>query len=221
MAIPLGTENKRQVYILIALVVVIVCVAGFEIKDNFFTSTPAPARPAPAAASTAQTVGPQPVPQPVPIASRAITANSSASSGPEALKLSNDDIDPVLHLDKLALSEQVVYMGTGRNIFSAQSAPVHIETPVAGARPGQSAVKAATAAPEKPQPPAIDLKYFGYTQARDKSLQAFFSRGDDIFIARSGEIIDHRYKVGAIMPGSVQVTDLSYNNTQLLNFHAN
>ncbi|MGO9637154.1 MAG: hypothetical protein ACLPXT_07680 [Terracidiphilus sp.] len=215
MAIPLGTENKRQVYLLIALLGVIVCVAGYEIKDNFFSSAPAPARPVPAAASLPAGI------QSVPSVSRATAANPSASSGPEAIKLTNADIDPALHLEKLALSEQVEYRGTGRNIFSAQSAPVHIETPLTGARPGGPAVNAAPAVPEKPRPPAIDLKYFGYTQAKDKSLQAFFSRGDDIFIARSGEIVDHRYKVGAIMPGNVQVTDLSYNNTQVLNFQAN
>ncbi len=217
MAIPLGTENKRQVYILIALAVVIVCVGGYEIKESFFASTPAPARPVPAAAATALPT----VNQPVPENSRATAANPSASSGPEAIKLNNADIDPTLHLDKLALSEQVDYLGTGRNIFSAQSAPVRIETLVAGARPGQPAVNAAPPMLVKPTPPAIDLKYFGYTETRDKSLQAFFSRGDDIFIAHSGEIIDHRYKVGAIMPGSVQVTDLGYNNTQVLTFQGN
>jgi hypothetical protein len=210
MAIPLGLENKRQVYILIALAVVIACVGGYEIFGG--SSTPAP-RPVPAA----RPANPQ---QPALEIGRAPAATPSPR-GPEAIKLSNAGIDPTLHLDKLAQSEEVEYRGTGRNIFSAQSAPAKIETPVAGARPGGPVVNAGPIVPEKPKPPAIDLKYFGYTQTKDKSIQAFFSRGDDIFIAHSGDIIDHRYKVGAIMPGNVDVTDLGYNNTQVLHFQAN
>jgi hypothetical protein len=209
MAIALGTENKKQVYIVVALFVVILGVGGYEIYGSFFsspkTSTPPPV---PKVASTAR---------PTQSASRAAAASTTEAAGPDAQRLTGDSIDPTLHLDKLAQSEDVEYSGTGRNIFSADSAPVQIETPAKSAREHEEAVAAAAAvAAEPPHPPAIDLKYFGYTQTKDRKLQAYFIHGEDIFAARTGEIVDHRYKIGSIAPGSVQVTDLSYNNTQTL-----
>jgi hypothetical protein len=200
MALQIGAENRKQVYLLIALFVVILGVGGYELYNNLSgppTASPAPARPQAAAAHGAQ-------------------AHQDAAAE-EAQKLSNDDIDPTLHFDKLAASEDVEYEGSGRNIFSANSAPA-IPKPIAPPRTtagGPSVV--VPPPPVVPHPPAIDLKYFGYSETPDRMVRAFFVHGDDIFIAATGQIVDHRYKVGAIRPGSVEVTDMAYNDTQTLN----
>ncbi len=194
MALALGLENKRNVTIVAVLFAGIIGYVGYQIYASFSSPT-VPVAPASLTGKT--------------------TAPAAGASEPAALKMDNAGIDPTLHFDKLAASEDVRYDGTGRNIFSADSAPVTIPVPIKSARNTPDAA-AVPLAPAVPRPPAIDLKYFGYEEDKSKSLRAFFLHGDDIFIARTGDIVDHRYKVGAIHPLNVEVTDLSYNNSQTL-----
>ena len=209
MALQLGTENKKQVYLVVVLFIIILAVGGYELYTNFATpSAPPPPRAATPVRATASRTG------------QAVSTNQSTSAAQDAEKLSNEGIDPTLRFDLLAQSEDVSYEGTGRNIFSANSAPVSVPTPIKSPRPGGQNAVLPPSPPQAPKPPAIDLKYFGYSEARDKTIRAFFVHGDDIFIATAGQVIDHRYKIEDIKPTSVQVRDMGYNNTQTLTLTA-
>lgn len=199
-----GTEDRRKVILFIVLAAIAVPIGIWELQGYF-------SRPAPKPAVLPTMAANQPGP--------AVQGQTSDSEGPAAEKINN--IDPTLHLNKLAQSEDVDYHGTGRNIFSPESAPVRIEHNIAPARPLPPIT--VNIPPPAPQAPPIDLKYFGYSEdkANRGSIKAYLVHGEDIFMARQGEVIDHRYKVGAISPGSVQVTDLAYNNTQTLPISAN
>jgi hypothetical protein len=209
MALALGTENKRQVIIASVLGVILV-ICGFVVFHMFFgSSSPSDSGPVPAA----PTVQNQPAPASTPSGT---PSSPSHASGNEAQRLSNAGIDPALHFDKLAQSEDVEYSGSGRNIFSADSIPISIPKPIAPIRPNGANIVTQNTPPPPPKPPAIDLRYFGYSQDDHKVLKAFFMHGDDIFMAKTGDIVDHRFKIGAIHPLNVEVTDLAYNNTQVV-----
>jgi len=189
MAIALGIENKRQVYMVAGLFLVAGIIGIWELYGAL-AGPSTPARPSPVRVS-------------------AIALNATGT----ARRPDIGGIEPKLQIGLLSRSEQFGYESTGRNIFSEASAPVKIEAPIAPARPAPTV---AAAPPEPTGPPHIDLRYLGYVQGNDKSFDALFTHGDESLIARSGEIMFHRYKVGAIQPSGVQVTDLRFNNTQTI-----
>lgn len=208
MAIKVGAEDKKKVIAVGVLMTVAVGVAIYEFAGGPATPPPAPAK--------------APVARQAPAARPAGGATGGAAAGPEAKKLPGSGLDPSLHLEKLALSESIEYAGDGRNIFSADSAPmIQAETPLDIARNKGPQLPVEPPQPIVPQAPAIDLHYFGYSATKDGNRKAFLSHGDDVFEASAGEIVNHRYKVVAVELHSIQITDLSYNNTQTLQMQSN
>lgn len=187
MAIALGTENKRQVRLVVGLFVAIGLIAGWEVYSTFGGSSSA-----------------RPAVKPVMAAARTPSV---------AKKASRSRLDPVLRLDELNRAEQIEYTGNGRDVFSPVVAPVVIEKAAASARPSDIAA-AVPPVVEPPKPPSMDLKYLGFAQTKDKTYTALFTHGDDMFAAKTGDIMFHRFRVGLIQPTSVQVTDLTHNITQ-------
>jgi hypothetical protein len=199
MALKVGTEDKKKVYLAAGLGVVMLGFLG-----NFLWQTfgPSPAPPATVSAPPVVTT---------------TTAAQSSTANPafphQAAKLAGlASLDPTLHPEIMRQAESLEYTGRGRNIFSMSSVPVAIPKPIASVR--QAAVN--TGPPPPPPPPPITLGFYGYAAEKSGQKQVFLLKGDDIFIASEGDVVDRRYRVGKIGPASVQVEDIPYHNTQTL-----
>lgn len=193
----LGSEDKKKV----AIAIVLAAIVLFLVLRMVFSLVGSGSTPAPLPPQVAQTT-----------AARAQPAQTGQDH--EAVKVSGSlmHLDPTLHPEWMAAAESLKYRGTGRNIFSMSSTPVAIEKPKGPIRPnGHTAV-----AQGPPPPPPIDLKFFGYESHSGAERKAFLLHGDDIFIASTGDVVDHRYKIVSIAPMSIQVQDIPYNDTQTL-----
>ena len=140
---------------------------------------------------------------------------SSVPTGPAAIRVQKGkrkavlarSLDPTLRYEWLKASEDKKYEGNQRNIFRAEE---EIPKPVAQvAEPAHD-----TTPPPPPPPPPINLKFFGFANKPGEAKKIFLSQGEDVFIAREGDIVDRRYRVVRISPTSVEIEDVLNNNRQ-------
>jgi hypothetical protein len=206
MALKLGTEDKKKLYLATGLGVVMLILLVRFLWQTFGPSPSAPE--APPAVVTA--------PPPASSPSNGEVAQQSSAGLPYARQAPKIGglaaLDPTLHPEIMRQAESLAYTGNGRNIFSLLSAPTAIPKPVASVR--QAHVD--TGPPPPPPPPPINLGFYGYAAERTGQKQVFLLHGDDIFIASEGDIVDRRYRVIKIAPMSVQIEDIPYHNTQTL-----
>ncbi|MGA2325701.1 MAG: hypothetical protein ABSH05_05380 [Bryobacteraceae bacterium] len=130
--------------------------------------------------------------------------------------------DPTLRLDLLAKVQTVNLAGGERNLFQFGAAP----PPPAPERkiiptlpPAASPAAPTDPAPAdvKPPPPPIPLKFYGYSSTPQPGVKkAFFLQGDDIIVAKEGELIQRRYKVVRVGVDSCVVEDGEFKSQQTL-----
>jgi hypothetical protein len=203
--VKLGIENRKQLIAAAALGLVALLVIAYE----FIPSSSTNASTAPATTATdSHTLAANGHP----------AAHHGSGSTTGKKERPAQSLDPTLHLQQLASAEQITYEGSGRNIFVSE-AETTIPTPQGNGTTDKGDknkdkgkidpkdVAIYTPPPAAVQPP-IPLKFFGFANRPGEPKKVFLSKGDDVFIASEGEIVDRRYKVVRISPTSVDIQDV-------------
>ena len=164
-----------------------------------------------------------PTPAAPPVITTAAPARTSAGGGTaKRLGTTAADLDPTLHMRAMMATESLAYSGSGRNIFSANSvAAVAIPHPIA---PGRTHTLTPTILPGPvgpPPPPPIELTFFGTATSETAGKRALLLRGEDVYLASAGDVVQRRYKVISIATNSLVVEDLVDNHQQTLPLQKN
>jgi hypothetical protein len=195
----LGTENRTKNYVAGALALIAVYFAVTRLPDAFTT----PPRPVTPTAS-----GPN-----VPAVQ--LQRKKLAARGGKTVPVLTPTLDPRLRLDLLKEAESTEYKGSGRNIFRAEAeAPAEIPQPFKS--PDLARQQQPTGPTPPPAPPPIPLKFFGIASKAGEPKRALLADGDDVFVAKEGDIVDRHYKVNKIGVNSVEIQDVLNNNVQTI-----
>ena len=185
-----GAEDKKKLMWAAGLGTVAVLVLAYQLIPSSSTSASVPVgavAPVPATPS-----------RPTPSSHRVSSGSAKKVYGPPSL-------DPTLHLDQLAATEQIKYEGTGRNIFVSQA-----EAPPTPIAPGVTdhAKGPTYTTPAQAPPPPIPLKFFGFASRPGEPKKVFLSQNEDVWVAGEGDIVNRRYKVVRISNNSVEIQDM-------------
>jgi hypothetical protein len=190
----LGTENRRELVILLVL-----AVAALFMIGRMYFGKPTVAANTPTAAVT-------PATSTVKKPQTSSTARKYKQKAPLVATL-----DPTLRFDLLKSSEDQEYKGGERNIFNEQAPeiPKPIVSPI-------KKVEVPTGPPPPPPPPPINLKFYGFTNKPGEPKRVFLTSGDDVLIGSEGEIVNRRYRIVRITNSSVEIEDVLNNNKQTI-----
>jgi hypothetical protein len=235
----IGTENRKKTIWAGALAVCALLFVGTFLYNQLWAdNSPKPVAPI-AGSAVGRAISAnnaEPSEQAVAPASRANdavvaagTMPTGSAGGAEATKIatSSASLDPTLDESAMLRTEHLVYSGSGRNIFSLVYVPEvkvditkvdHSPRPTPGPPVHVDLPKPATCPPSCPP---INLKFFGTATRANGSRQAFLLQGEDVFLASQGDIVARKYKIVSIASNSIQVEDLTNNNTQTLPLQSN
>jgi hypothetical protein len=118
-----------------------------------------------------------------------VPAVSSASAGEEYKPLALEN--PALHLERIEQLRKLEYQSSGRDIFSPELPPPPAPKLPVAARAPQGPL------PPPPEPPlTLPFKFYGFSaDPATGQRRAFFTNGEDVFIAGEGDLVQGKFRV--------------------------
>ncbi len=218
------TDQQKKIAAGSAFAVLAALILYFELSDSS-APTPPPSAPV-STTSRPNTTTLNPASNPAQTGAQ--TAQTGAHTPPlnpaQAAIQTAAQLDPTLYLGPMLATEALRYTGTGRNIFSSSTPVVRAALPQPRFPVRPTPIPIAYTPPRPtgpPPPPPINLKFFGTATHAGGQRQAFLLRGEDVFLAYPGDIVQRRYKIDTVSANSVLVTDLTNNNQQSLPLQPN
>jgi hypothetical protein len=227
----MGASEKKKLGWLIGLGVV----AAYLVYTNLLAGPEAPPDRAAASVPTA-------LPVSAPASASTTTGRSGAPKRAGTVKKQGEEfhpvwrdkrpenrpdpwtVDPALNLHWLAKLKEVEPSANGRNLFQFGAPPKEPDKKL----PTEPVVQVARfvgpkyipppppAQPPPPPPPRpVPYKYYGYATARVNGKRtAFFLDGDEIFLAKEGDVLKKRFRIVRLNATSVVMEDMDDKRQQ-------